>query len=132
MTRWREKGLAFGITRIGVHAGPVLVGNFGGGEFFDYTAYGDTINTAARLEVANKALGTRICASAAVAERAEGFRGRPIGDLVLRGKTEALRTFEPLGAEAFAAPGTARYIEAFEKLAAGDPTALPAFASLVG
>ena len=44
----------FGATRIGVHAGPALVGNFGGSRFFDYTAYGDTINTAARLEAANK------------------------------------------------------------------------------
>jgi len=30
----------FGRTRIGVHAGPALVGNFGGSRFFDYTAYG--------------------------------------------------------------------------------------------
>jgi adenylate cyclase len=52
--RWKAKGVNFGITRIGVHAGPVLVGNFGGSRFFDYTAHGDTINTAARLEAANK------------------------------------------------------------------------------
>src|SRR5579859_3219295 len=66
--RWKSKGLNFGTTRIGVHAGPALVGNFGGSRFFDYTAYGDTINTAARLEAANKFLGTRICVSAIVAE----------------------------------------------------------------
>nr|WP_043702390.1 adenylate/guanylate cyclase domain-containing protein [Methylobacterium sp. 4-46] len=130
--RWAERGVVLGSTRIGVHAGPAIVGNFGGGRFFDYTAYGDTINITARLEAANKVLGTRLCVSAAVAERAEGFRGRPIGDLVLRGRTEALRTFEPLSEAAFADPGTARYGEAFEKLAAGDPGALPAFASLVG
>ena len=64
----------FGITRIGVHAGPALVGNFGGSRFFDYTAYGETINTAARLEDANKFLGTRICVSATLAERAQNFR----------------------------------------------------------
>ena len=63
--RWKEKGVNFGATRVGVHAGPALVGNFGGSRFFDYTAYGDTINTAARLEAANKHLGTRICVSAA-------------------------------------------------------------------
>ena len=51
-------GVALGATRIGVHAGPAIVGNFGGGRFFDYTAYGDTINVAARLEAANKQLGT--------------------------------------------------------------------------
>ncbi|GJD53746.1 Regulator of RpoS [Methylobacterium crusticola] len=130
--RWRERGVDLGATRIGVHAGPAIVGNFGGDRFFDYTAYGDTINTAARLEAANKALGTRICISAAVAERAEGFRGRPIGDLVLRGKAEALRAFEPLSPAVYADPGTTRYGEAFDKLAAGDPAAMPAFASLVG
>src|SRR5947207_2511166 len=62
--RWKEKGVNFGTTRIGVHAGPALVGNFGGRRFFDYTAYGDTINTAASLEAADKHLGTRICVSA--------------------------------------------------------------------
>src|SRR5512139_297771 len=58
--RWHKEGIALGVTRIGVHAGPAIVGNFGGGHFFDYTAYGDTINIAARLEAANKQLGTRI------------------------------------------------------------------------
>ena len=48
------KGVSLGATRIGVHAGPAIVGNFGGGRLFDYTAYGDTINAAARLEAANR------------------------------------------------------------------------------
>ena len=74
------------MTRIGAHAGPAIVGNFGGGRFFDYTAYGDTINVASRLEVANKRLGTRILVSSALADRAENFRGRPAGDLILRGR----------------------------------------------
>src|SRR5580698_2117857 len=104
--RWKSKGVSFGATRIGVHAGPAMVGNFGGDRFFDYTAYGDTINTAARLEGANKQLGTRICVSANVAAGAENFRGRPVGDLMLRGKTQALRAFEPLTAEAYAEPAT--------------------------
>ena len=42
-----QKGVGLGLTRIGVHAGPAIVGNFGGERFFDYTAYGDTINVAA-------------------------------------------------------------------------------------
>src|SRR3974390_1066657 len=74
--RWRQKGIALGLTRIGAHAGPALVGNFGGDRFFDYTAYGDTINVTARLEAANKQLGTRICVSATLADKDEGFRGR--------------------------------------------------------
>src|SRR5689334_11498096 len=91
-----KKEIALGITRIGVHAGPAIVGNFGGGRFFDYTAYGDTVNVAARLEAANKQLGTRVCVSATLADKVEDFHGRPIGDLVLRGKTGPLRAFEPL------------------------------------
>jgi adenylate cyclase len=130
--RWRQKGIALGVTRIGVHAGPAIVGNFGGGRFFDYTAYGDTINVAARLETTNKQLGTRICVSAVLAGKADDFRGRPVGDLMLRGKTEALRTFEPLSRAQYEDPATASYLEAFAKLEANDPSALAAFAAHVG
>ncbi|TAI65378.1 adenylate/guanylate cyclase domain-containing protein [Bradyrhizobium sp. Leo170] len=130
--RWKQRGVNFGATRIGVHAGPALVGNFGGDRFFDYTAYGDTINTAARLEAANKALGTRICASGAVASAAQDFKGRPVGDLVLRGRSEPLRAHEPLPAAEFDAPATTQYAIAFAKLESGDAAAMPAFAALVG
>ena len=130
--RWKVKGVSFGITRIGIHAGPALVGNFGGSRFFDYTAYGDTINIASRLEAANKFLGTRVCVSANVAEGAQNFQGRPVGDLVLRGRSEPLRAYEPLATEMFKAPAITQYSEAFAKLEAGDATAMPAFAALVG
>jgi class 3 adenylate cyclase len=130
--RWKSKGVNFGVTRIGVHAGPALVGNFGGGRFFDYTAYGDTINTTARLETANKFLGTRICASVTVADAADGFQGRPVGDLMLRGRSEPLRAYEPLAPAKFKGPVTKQYGEAFAKLEAGDAAAMPAFAALVG
>jgi adenylate cyclase len=118
------EGIALGATRIGVHSGPALVGDFGGGRCFDYTAYGDTINTAARLETANKRLGTRLCVSAATAHGVEGFRGRPVGDLLLRGRRTPLRVLEPLRPEA-AAPDA--YCAAFESMAAGAPEALAAF-----
>src|SRR5271167_2045346 len=130
--RSHKRGIALGVTRIGVHAGPAIVGNFGGGRFFDYTAYGDTINVAARLEAANKQLGTRICASATLAARVEKFRGRPVGDLVLRGRMEALRAFEPLRDAQYEDPATKSYLEAFAKLEAGDPSAMAAFAAHVG
>jgi class 3 adenylate cyclase len=130
--RWKSKGVNFGVTRIGVHAGPALVGNFGGSRFFDYTAYGDTINTTARLETANKLLGTRICASAVVAGGAKGFQGRPVGDLMLRGRSEPLRAFEPLTPEAFEGLAAKQYSDAFAKLEAEDAAAMPAFAALVG
>jgi len=130
--RWKAKDVNFGITRIGVHAGPALVGNFGGSHYFDYTAHGDTINTASRLEAANKHLGTRICVSEPIAKAAVNFKGRPVGDIVLRGRSEPLRAYEPLTEDVFAAPATALYSEAFAKLESGDATAMPAFAALVG
>lgn len=126
------EGVAFGATRIGLHAGEALVGDFGGGRYFDYTAYGDTINTAARLQAANKVLGTRICASIAVAERVPRFQGWPAGDLLLRGRADPLRAFEPLPPARFAQAATPAYAAAFTRLAARDPAALPAFAALVG
>jgi adenylate cyclase len=127
--RYHNKGIVLGVTRIGTHTGPAIVGNFSGGRFFDYTAYGDTINVAARLEVANKQLGTRVCASAAVADKVKDFRGRPVGDLLLRGKSEALRVFEPLRVEQCGSPATKSYLEAFAKLETGDPGATAAFAA---
>ena len=130
--RWKAIGVNFGTTRIGIHAGPALVGNFGGNRFFDYTAYGDSINIAARLEAANKHLGTRICVSGSIAEAAENFRGRPVGELMLRGRSEPLRAFEPLTPAQFAAPETALYSGAFAKMEAGDAAAMPTFAALVG
>lgn len=130
--RCEQKGIALGVTRIGVHAGPAIVGNFGGGRFFDYTAYGDTINVAARLEAANKQLGTRICVSATLATKVDHFQGRPVGDLLLRGKTETLRTFEPLTQKQFGVPATSSYLNAFAKLEAGEAIAIAAFAAHVG
>jgi len=130
--RWQKKRIALGATRIGVHAGPAIVGNFGGGRFFDYTAYGDTINIAARLEAANKQLGTRICVSAILAAKVKDFRGRPVGDLLLRGRSETLRAFEPFPAKQDDDPSTKSYLEAFAKLEAGDPGAIAAFAAHVG
>jgi adenylate cyclase len=130
--RWQKKGIAFGVTRIGVHAGPAIVGNFGGGRFFDYTAYGDTINVASRLETANKQLGTRICVSAELAEGVENFRGRPIGDLVLRGRGEVIRAFEPLQEKQFNDAAIKSYLDAYALLKAEDAGAVAAFAAHVG
>jgi len=130
--RWRQKGVSLGITRIGAHAGPAIVGNFGGDRFFDYTAYGGTINVTSRLEAANKQLGTRISVSAALAKRVESFRGRPVGDLVLRGRTESIRAMEPFQLKQCDQPVAQSYQKAFALLEATDPSAMAAFAAHVG
>lgn len=84
------------------------------------------------LEAANKHLGTRICASAEIANHASDFRGRLVGDLLLRGRSTPLRAYEPLSPEVFGSSITTQYADAFAKLEAGDAAAMPAFAALVG
>ncbi|MFZ0261797.1 MAG: adenylate/guanylate cyclase domain-containing response regulator, partial [Pseudolabrys sp.] len=74
----------------------------------------------------------RICVSATLAEAVKDFYGRPIGDLLLRGRAEALRAFEPLRAEQFNDAATKSYLDAFAKLEAGDPSAIAAFAAHLG
>jgi adenylate cyclase len=130
--RKNAEGVPLGVTRIGVHTGYAIVGNFGGERYFDYTAHGDAINTAARLESVNKQLGTRICVSAQAVEHIPGFKGRPVGILMLQGKSEGLKVFEPLTDEQAASPATEAYLQAYAKLEANDPGASQAFAAVVG
>jgi class 3 adenylate cyclase len=87
----RAKGIEMGVTRIGAHTGPAVVGNIGGKRRFAYTAHGDTVNVAARLETANKQFGTRVCMSKEIAEHCPEVRVRPIGNVVLKGKTEPVQ-----------------------------------------
>jgi adenylate cyclase len=60
------------------------------------------------------------------------FRGRPIGDLLLRGKTEVMRAFEPLRVEKYESSDTQSYLQAFAKLESGESAAMAAFAAHVG
>ena len=55
------QALNFGRTRIGIESGMAILGDVGPADKIDYTAHGAAINMAARLEQANKALGTSIC-----------------------------------------------------------------------
>ena len=125
-----DRGLAFGLTRVGVHTGPAMVGNFGGERFFDYTAHGDAINTAARLETANKDLGTLICVSAVTAGRCPEFRYRPIGTLKLPGKSNAVDVLEPFLPGTLPPQSAEDYAEAYARLKAGDVTAAAVFSAL--
>ena len=93
--RLQAQGVPWGLTRIGVHCGEVIVGNFGGKTLFDYRALGDPINTAARLETVNKHLGTRVCVSQSILDGCTGFDVRVVGRLVLKGKVQPLQVFTP-------------------------------------
>jgi adenylate cyclase len=112
---------------MGVHTGEVIVGNFGGSTLFDYRALGDPVNTAARLESANRYLGTTICISEAVVQGCHGISARPIGQLMLIGKSVPVMVFEPLGA---GEPPDALYQMAYGQMKRGAPEALVAFKTL--
>ena len=84
-----------GKTRVGLHFGEAVIGNFGGKSRIQYTALGDSMNTAARLEAANKALYSSVMASREFAERSGLDWWRPMGRVVLRGRSKPVDLFEP-------------------------------------
>ncbi len=85
-----------GRTRVGLHFGEAIVGNFGGDGRMQYTALGDAMNTAARLEAANKALETKVLVSRQAAERSGLDWFRPMGRVTLRGRSTPVDVFEPV------------------------------------
>jgi len=86
---------AIGKTRVGLHYGEAVIGNFGGATRIQYTALGDSMNTAARLEAANKALDSAVMASREFAEASGLEWWRPMGRVRLRGRARAVDLFEP-------------------------------------
>ena len=88
---------AFG-TRFGVHCAPALIGHFGARDRMNYTAMGDAVNLASRLEGLNKQYGTSIIVSETVAKNAgDGFAFRLLDRVAVKGKSEATRIYELLG-----------------------------------
>ncbi|HEV2864899.1 MAG TPA: adenylate/guanylate cyclase domain-containing protein, partial [Allosphingosinicella sp.] len=86
-----------GCTRVGLHRGEAVVGNFGGEGRIQYTALGDGMNTAARLESANKALKTTILVSTQAREHCALDVFRPMGRVVLSGRATPCEVWEPVG-----------------------------------
>jgi adenylate cyclase len=84
-----------GMTRVGLHVGDAIVGNFGGEGRIQYTALGDSMNTASRLESANKSLKTGVLISAEAAERSGRDDLVPMGRVTLRGRARPVDVFTP-------------------------------------
>ncbi len=125
-----SQGIKFGHTRIGVHSGTAVIGNFGGSNFFDYTALGDTVNTAARLEGANKLFASHVCVSGATAGRAIAHEFRPMGRLLLAGKSKAVEAWEPVEAVKIRSTPLGVYRNAYAELDKGTKSGLQTFKSL--
>ena len=82
---------------VGVNTGPAIVGNFGSERRFSYTAVGDTVNLASRLEGLNKTYGTHLLISNETLEAdGEAFAVRAVGEVTVRGRKGSTGVFELL------------------------------------
>jgi len=90
------KKLRLGRTRVGIETGLAIVGDVGGARKLDYTAYGSVVNTAARLEAANKTVGSTILIGPVAASRLDPTTIRSIGRMSLRGLSAPLEIFTPV------------------------------------
>jgi adenylate cyclase len=98
---------------VGINSGVAAVGNMGSDRLFDYTAIGDNVNLASRLEGLNKYYGTDILVSEATAKSVSGeFVLREVDQVQVKGKARHLRVWELLW-EGTPEPELARFLETY-------------------
>jgi adenylate cyclase len=94
-SKWAAHGLPQLDIGVGINSGDMIAGNIGSSSIMSYTVIGDNVNLGARLESLNKDFGSRIIISDASRTRLTGhYDIRPLGDVVVKGKTRPVAIFE--------------------------------------
>src|SRR5262245_41792578 len=93
--QFEAEGLKPFFTRFGIHVDEAVVGNLGSSERMNYTALGNAVNLASRLEGLNKQFGTSILVSEAVYLRVRDcFKFKPLESVTAKGMTKETQLFE--------------------------------------
>jgi adenylate cyclase len=92
---WAARGMSQLDIGVGINSGDMIAGNIGSSAIMSYTVIGDNVNLGSRLESLNKEYGSRIIISDASRARLTGrYDIRPLGEVVVKGKTRAVAIFE--------------------------------------
>ena len=116
--RWGSQGRTFGGVRIGVTAGPMIVGNMGSRSRTDYTMMGDTVNLAARFESGSKAYGQSvgIMVNGAIYDQvSELVEGRKLDLIQVVGKEEPVSGYEILTRKGNLSPQMAEVLDLYNQ-----------------
>jgi adenylate cyclase len=110
--KWLAQGLPALVERLGLHTGPVVAGNVGSRERFNYTVLGDTVMLASLLEEVNKEYGTRILLSEETCQRVKDqMVVRELDLVMVSGRAQPLAIYELVGP--YSRQGPLDWLDAF-------------------
>jgi adenylate cyclase len=97
-SKWKAQGRASFKMGIGINSGHAVIGNIGSEAHMEYTAIGDTVNLASRLQSATKEVHAEILVSGATFDVAQtAFRWAPLGEITVKGRSQPVRIYGVLG-----------------------------------